>query len=50
MPILVATRNDSLQAIVDATPPERRGDLVFMQARPCRGMRRAVCSCVLLVR
>jgi hypothetical protein len=35
MPILVATRNDSLQSIVDATPAERRGDLVFMQARRC---------------
>jgi len=30
-PIYVATRNDDLQAIVDSTPPERRGDLVFMQ-------------------
>jgi hypothetical protein len=33
MPILIATRNDALQGIVDATPPERRADLVFMQAR-----------------
>ncbi|MEW5304326.1 MAG: hypothetical protein WDW36_006944 [Sanguina aurantia] len=30
-PILIATRNDDLQAIVDATPAERRQDLVFMQ-------------------
>ena len=30
-PIVVATRNDALDAIVDAVPPERRGDLVFLQ-------------------
>lgn len=30
-PILVATRNDALQAVVDATPPARRADLVFLQ-------------------
>ncbi|KAL1523940.1 hypothetical protein AB1Y20_018856 [Prymnesium parvum] len=30
-PIYVCTRNDALAAVVAATPPERRGDLVFMQ-------------------
>lgn len=30
-PILVATRNDALAGIVDATPADRRRDLVFMQ-------------------
>ncbi|KAI3436136.1 hypothetical protein D9Q98_002193 [Chlorella vulgaris] len=30
-PIVVCTRNDDLQAVVDATPPERRQDLVFIQ-------------------
>eukprot|EP00775_Hariotina_reticulata_P010117 gene10117-10275_t len=30
-PLLVATRNDALDAIVDATPAERRKDLVFLQ-------------------
>merc|ERR1719217_257599 len=30
-PIYVTTRNNDLQAIIDATPPERREDLVFMQ-------------------
>ncbi|GFR42479.1 hypothetical protein Agub_g3389 [Astrephomene gubernaculifera] len=30
-PILVCTRNDDLQAVVDMTPPERRKDLVFLQ-------------------
>lgn len=30
-PIYICTRNDALQGIVDATPPERRADLVFMQ-------------------
>mmetsp|Transcript_24935 Transcript_24935/g.78971 ORF Transcript_24935/g.78971 Transcript_24935/m.78971 type:complete len:440 (-) Transcript_24935:367-1686(-) len=30
-PIFVCTRNDSLQGIVDACPPERREDLVFLQ-------------------
>jgi len=30
-PILVATRNDALAGVVDATPAERRRDLVFMQ-------------------
>lgn len=30
-PILVATRNDSLQSVFDATPEHRRADLVFMQ-------------------
>ena len=30
-PILVCTRNDDLGAIVEATPPERRKDLVFLQ-------------------
>lgn len=30
-PIVVCTRNDDLQAVVDATPAERRGDLVFTQ-------------------
>jgi hypothetical protein len=30
-PILVATRNDALQAVVDATPEQRRQDLVFLQ-------------------
>ena len=30
-PIFVCTRNDALQGIVDATPHERRSDLVFMQ-------------------
>ncbi|KAF8070955.1 OSB4 [Scenedesmus sp. PABB004] len=30
-PILIATRNDALDGIVDATPPERRPDLVFLQ-------------------
>ena len=31
MPILVATRNDSLEGIIASTPAERRKDLVFMQ-------------------
>lgn len=30
-PIIVATRNDSLDGIVDATPEARRADLVFIQ-------------------
>lgn len=30
-PIYVCTRNDALDAIVDATPPSRRDDLVFLQ-------------------
>lgn len=30
-PILVATRNDSLEGIVENCPPNRRKDLVFMQ-------------------
>lgn len=30
-PILVATRNDVLDDIVDRTPPDRRKDLVFLQ-------------------
>ncbi|KXZ51723.1 hypothetical protein GPECTOR_11g170 [Gonium pectorale] len=30
-PIVVCTRNDDLQAVVDATAPERRQDLVFIQ-------------------
>ena len=30
-PIVVCTRNDDLQAIVDATPAGRREDLVFIQ-------------------
>ncbi|KAI7836615.1 hypothetical protein COHA_009500 [Chlorella ohadii] len=30
-PIVVCTRNDDLQAVVDATPAERRKDLVFIQ-------------------
>ena len=30
-PIYVCTRNDALDAIVEATPAHRRGDLVFMQ-------------------
>ncbi|GLC34052.1 hypothetical protein PLESTB_000832100 [Pleodorina starrii] len=30
-PIVVCTRNDDLQAVVDLTPPERRSDLVFIQ-------------------
>ena len=30
-PILIATRNDSLDGIVDACPENRRNDLVFMQ-------------------
>ena len=30
-PIVVCTRNDDLQAIVDATPADRREDLVFIQ-------------------
>lgn len=30
-PIVVCTRNDDLQGVVDLTPPERRGDLVFIQ-------------------
>jgi hypothetical protein len=30
-PIVVCTRNDDLAAIVDATPPSRRKDLVFIQ-------------------
>lgn len=30
-PIVVCTRNDDLDAIIDATPPERREDLVFIQ-------------------
>jgi ketopantoate reductase len=30
-PIVVATRNNDLQGVVDATPPERREDLVFIQ-------------------
>ena len=30
-PIYISTRNDDLDAIVEATPPHRREDLVFMQ-------------------
>lgn len=30
-PIIVATRNDALAAVVASTPPARRGDLVFIQ-------------------
>ena len=30
-PIYVCTRNDALQGVIDQTPPERRGDLVFLQ-------------------
>mmetsp|Transcript_22300 Transcript_22300/g.50430 ORF Transcript_22300/g.50430 Transcript_22300/m.50430 type:complete len:310 (-) Transcript_22300:112-1041(-) len=30
-PIYVCTRNDDLSGVVEATPPERRGDLVFLQ-------------------
>ncbi|GMH35827.1 hypothetical protein BSKO_03695 [Bryopsis sp. KO-2023] len=30
-PIIVCTRNDDLQAVLDATPPERHEDLVFIQ-------------------
>lgn len=30
-PIVVATRNNDLQGVVDATPPERREDLIFIQ-------------------
>lgn len=30
-PIFVCTRNDVLDAVVEATPPERRDDLVFFQ-------------------
>ncbi|KAK9811658.1 hypothetical protein WJX72_007728 [[Myrmecia] bisecta] len=30
-PIIVCTRNDDLQAVVDSTPPDRRKDLVFIQ-------------------
>lgn len=30
-PIVVCTRNDDLQAIVDASPADRRADLVFIQ-------------------
>ncbi|KAI9160392.1 hypothetical protein LWI28_007702 [Acer negundo] len=30
-PILVCTRNDDLEAVVDATPPSRWNDLVFFQ-------------------
>ena len=30
-PIYVCTRNDALAGIIEATPPERRADLVFMQ-------------------
>lgn len=30
-PIIVTTRNNDLQGVVDATPPERREDLVFIQ-------------------
>ncbi len=30
-PIVVCTRNDDLQAIVEATPAARREDLVFIQ-------------------
>ena len=30
-PIVVCTRNDDLDAIIEATPPERREDLVFIQ-------------------
>ena len=30
-PIVVATRNDALDGIVDAVPVERRSDLVFIQ-------------------
>ena len=30
-PILIATRNDSLEAIVDKCPENRRKDLVFLQ-------------------
>lgn len=30
-PIYVTTRNDDLAGVIDATPPHRREDLVFMQ-------------------
>jgi hypothetical protein len=30
-PIFVCTRNDALDAIIDACPQERKGDLVFLQ-------------------
>lgn len=30
-PIVVTTRNDDLQAVIDATPSDRREDLVFIQ-------------------
>ena len=30
-PIYVCTRNDALDGIIEATPPHRREDLVFMQ-------------------
>jgi hypothetical protein len=30
-PILIATRNDALEGIVDKCPKDRRGDLVFLQ-------------------
>lgn len=30
-PILIATRNDALEGIVDSCPKSRRGDLVFLQ-------------------
>mmetsp|Transcript_26715 Transcript_26715/g.87614 ORF Transcript_26715/g.87614 Transcript_26715/m.87614 type:complete len:295 (+) Transcript_26715:6-890(+) len=30
-PIYVCTRNDALEAVIEATPADRRGDLVFLQ-------------------
>ena len=30
-PIIIATRNDALAGIVEATPADRRDDLVFIQ-------------------
>ena len=30
-PLIIATRNDALAGIAEATPAERRGDLVFIQ-------------------
>lgn len=30
-PIYIATRNDDLKAVIEKTPENRRGDLVFMQ-------------------
>lgn len=30
-PIYVCTRNDALQGVIDQTPEDRRGDLVFLQ-------------------